>query len=198
MELRDSDKEWQKDAPMLASISRSTPFSVPDGYFDTLSEQLNARVLIESERLKTQNNFRVPENYFNELAHRIQNRISMESALGKEKEQGFLIPDSNLKTLHDPTLSRVGRKKLYWIGYATAACITMIIGSVIYFNSNQYTINRKLSDIPDQEIINYLQMHTTVSDNQFIIEHLNTEELQQMDNDISAQELELYINNTTL
>ena len=198
MELRDSDKEWQKNAPVLASMSRSNPFSVPDGYFDTLSEQLKARVLIESELYKTQKDFHIPENYFNELSHRIQDRISMENALGKEKKQDFLIPDRNPETLHTPASSRTGRKKSYWIGYAAAACIAMIAGSVIYFNSSQYTINRKLSDIPDQEIINYLQMHTTISDNQYIIDHLNTEELQQVSNDISTQELELYINNTTL
>ena len=66
----------------------------------------------------------------------------------------------------------------------------MLIGSVIYFNSSYYSFNKQLSGVPDQEIINYLQLHSTVSDNQFIIENLNP--------DVSAEEIEQYINNTTL
>lgn len=198
MELRDSDKEWQKDAPVLASISKDNPFTVPQGYFDTLSEQLTSRALIESKRIKDAEGFTVPEAYFSELNQRIQSRIAIESTLIKNKDQGFQVPEGYFKTLNDRIQSRIGKKKMHWFAYAAAACITMVMGSVIYFNSSQYTINRKLSDVPDQEIINYLQLHTTVNDNQFIIEHLNTEELQQVSNDISEQELELYINNTTL
>lgn len=198
MELRDSDKEWQKDAPVLASISKDNPFTVPEGYFNTLSEQLKSRALIESKQIKDSAGFTVPEAYFTGLSQRIQGRIVLESTLSKNKEQGLQLPESYFETLSDRIQARIGKKKSHWLSYAAAACITMVIGSVIYFNSSQYTISRKLSDVSDQEIINYLQLHTTVSDNQFIIEHLNTEELQQVNNDISEQELELYINNTTL
>lgn len=198
MELRDSDKEWQKDAPVLASIGRDNPFTVPAGYFESLTEQVKAQTFIESKRFNVQDEFSIPENYFIGLTQRIQSRIAIENKLNQKSEQGFSVPDEYFVNLNNRIQSRIGKKKSYWFSYAAAACITMIIGSVIYFNSSYYTISRELSDVSDQEIINYLQIHTTVSDNQYIIDHLNTEELQQVNNDISAQELELYINNTSL
>lgn len=198
MQHKDSDIEWQKDAPVLASTSRLNPFTVPAGYFETLSEQVKATALIESERFQVQDEFSLPEHYFNNLSQRINSRIAVESVLSEVKGQGFTVPDAYFNSLNSRLQSRVTKKKSYWFSYAAAACISMIIGSVIYLNSNSSAINRELSGVPDHEIINYLQIHSTVADNQYIIDHLNTEELQQVNNNISTGEIELYINNTTL
>lgn len=198
MQHKDSDIEWQKDAPVLASTSRLNPFTVPAGYFETLSEQVKAKAMIESERFQVQDEFSLPEHYFNELSQRINSRIAVESVLSEVKAQGFTVPDAYFDSLNSRIQSQLTKKKSRWFNYAAAACISMIIGSVIYLNSNSSVISRELSGVPDQEIINYLQMHSTVADNQFIIEHLSTEELQQVNNNISTGELELYINNTTL
>ena len=198
MQRKDSEIEWQKDAPVLASISRLNPFTVPTGYFETLSEQVKAKALIESERFQAQDEFPLPDQYFNDLTQRINSRIALENVLSRENEQGFTVPDAYFESLNVRIQSRITKKKTYWFSYAAAACISMIIGSVIYLNSNSSAINRELSGVPDHEIINYLQIHSTVADNQYIIDHLSTEELQQVNNNISTGELELYINNTTL
>jgi hypothetical protein len=74
----------------------------------------------------------------------------------------------------------------------------MVIGSVVYLNMKSDNISSDLSNIPDQEIINYLQIHSTVNDNQYIIENLSDEGLQQVSNDVSSQEIEQYIKNNSL
>lgn len=198
MQHKDSDIEWQKDAPVLASMSRLHPFTVPAGYFETLSEQVKAKALIESERFQVQDEFSLPEHYFDQLTQKINSRIAVEGVLSEIKGEGFTVPDGYFNSLSSSIQSKVTKKKSYWFSYAAAACISMIIGSVIYLNLNSSGINRELSGVPDQEIINYLQLHSTVADNQYIIDHLSTEELQQVNNNISTGELELYINNTTL
>lgn len=73
-----------------------------------------------------------------------------------------------------------------------------MIATGIYFSSETYNFNEKLSEVPDQEIINYLQAHSTAGDTPFIIETLNPDKLDQVTPDVSAEDLELYINSTTL
>lgn len=198
MQYKDSDKEWQKDAPIFASMNRLNPFSVPAGYFERLSEQVKAKALIESERFEAKDEFLLPDHYFEELTQRINSRIAIESVLSRVNEQGFTVPVGYFESLNSRIQSRVTKKKSYWLGYVAAASISLIIASVIYLNSNSSVINRELSRVPDHEIINYLEIHSTVADNQYIIDLLSTEDLQQVNNNISTGELELYINSTTL
>jgi len=73
-----------------------------------------------------------------------------------------------------------------------------MIATAIYYSSNTYNFNKQLSEIPDQEIINYLQAHSTAGDTPFIIENLNSGQMEAVTPDVSAEELELYINSTTL
>jgi hypothetical protein len=147
-------------------------------------------------------------NYFEELPERIQNRIALESLNTPVLIDGFTVPEDYFSTLSGRINSRLDQKKpvnkrvrtLFssWMSYAAAACITLLIGSVIYFNSSYYSFNKQLSSVPDQEIINYLQMHSTINDNQFIMENISAEGLQQITTDVSSEEIEQYINNTTL
>lgn len=208
MELNDKDIDWLKEAPTLASIGRDIPFTVPSGYFESLSDHLRALALAESLSSDKQEEFSVPLNYFEELPARIQNRIALENINTLVSSDGFTVPENYFSKLSERINSRLDQNKsenkpvrsLFssWISYGAAASITMLIGSVIYFNSSYYSFNKQLSGVPDQEIINYLQLHSTVSDNQFIIENLNPDGLQQITTDVSSEEIEQYINNTTL
>lgn len=208
MELNNRDKDWQKDTPNLAAAGKKIPFTVPSGYFDDLSAKLKARVLIESVRFGNTEEFPLPENYFEQLPGRISERISLENIRAIPSE-GFTVPDDYFSTLTARINSRVEEPPLKqkrtirnlfnsWIGYSAAACITLVTASVIYFNSTSYVVGHELSRIPDQEIINYLQVHSTAYDTPYIIENLNTEKLEQVSSDISEDELEQYINNITL
>lgn len=209
MELNDRDIDWQKDAPTLAAVGKAIPFTVPSGYFEELSENLNYMVRIESLRAGGPDGFIIPENYFEELASRIEDRVSVENIKALAPSEGFTLPEGYFAGLSERINTRVKEsstqqntpvRRLFTsrAGYAAAACITVMIATGIYFNSDTHNFNEQLSEVPDEEIINYLQAHSTAGDTPFIIENLNPEELEQVNPEVSADELELYINTTTL
>jgi len=206
MKSEDSNMEWEKEAPTLAAMKRVNPFVVPSGYFESLSEEVNARILIESARFETAEEFNIPANYFENLSSRIEERIAIEDIQSIVPFTGFSVPETYFTDLSERIQSKLTEQKpekkknvfKSWISYSAAACITLVLGTALYFNSTGYTIGRDLSAVPDQEIINYLQIHSTVNDNQYIIENLSDDGLQQVSSDVSSQEIEQYINNTTL
>ena len=208
MELNERDINLQKEAPTLAAIGNGIPFTVPSGYFEQLSDRLNSRVYIESFRFDDKNGFNIPENYFEELPSRIKNRISVENLRTQVPSEGFSLPEGYFAKLSERIISSVEnsserktpvrRLDTSLVSYAAAACITVMIATGIYFSANTYNLNKQLSEIPDQEIINYLQAHSTAGDTPFIIENINPDEMEAVTSDVSAEELELYINSTTL
>ncbi len=208
MELNERDIDWQKEAPTLAAIGNAIPFTVPSGYFEDLSTKLKSRVLIESMLVNDQDGFKVPHNYFEDLTSSIENNVSVENIRALAPSEGFALPEGyfaglseriNLR-LEESAKRKTPVRSLFtsWVSYAAAACITAMIATGIYFNSNTYNFNEKLAEVPDQEIINYLQAYSTAGDTPFIIENLNPDELEHVTPDVSAEELEQYIKSTTL
>ena len=206
MKLEDSDRKWAKDAPTLAAMQRVNPFVVPSGYFESLTDQLNSRILIESARFESAEKFNIPADYFQKLPSRIEERIAIETIQSMVPSTGLTVPEAYFTNLSERIQSKLAeqrpeiKKNIFksWISYSAAACITLVLGTAVYLNSTGYTVSRDLSEIPDQEIINYLQIHSTVNDNQYIIENLSEDGLQQVSSDVSLNEIEQYINNTTL
>ena len=208
MELNDRDMDWFKDAPMLVDAGKEIPFTVPPEYFINLSDNINRRVLIESARFENEEEFITPPGYFEQLSLRIQNRISLENIKTLVPSSGFKVPADYFLNLPErislklekPAKANTPVRNLLtsWISYAAAACITVMIATGIYFNSSNYQFGQQLSKVPDQEIINYLQVHSTAGDTPFIIENINPDELEQINTDVSSEELEQYINDNTL
>lgn len=207
MKTENSDKDWLKEAPTLAKISRANPFAVPSVYFESLNESLNALVKLEILRFENDDEFNLPENYFNNLAERIEDRLALQLIQDLAPAEGFKVPDSyftsfteriNLRI--DEKIAPAVQKNLFpsWIRYSAAASIIFVIAISIYFNSSIYVFNQQLSKVPDQDIINYLQVHSTVSDNQYIIENISEDGLQQVSTEVSEEDIEQYINSTTL
>jgi hypothetical protein len=207
MKTENSDKDWLKEAPTLAKISRENPFSVPSAYFESLNENLNILAKLESVRFENEDEYNLPENYFNQLAGRIEDRITIDTIQNLAPADGFKVPDSYFSSLTERINSRIEEKKApaklknmfpSWIRYSAAASVVFVIGIFFYFNSSSYVFNQQLSKVPDQDIINYLQFHTTVNDNQYLIEHVTEDGLQQVSTDVSEEDIEQYINSTTL
>jgi hypothetical protein len=207
MKTENSDKDWLKEAPTLAKISRENPFTVPSAYFESLNENLNTLAKLESVRFENEDEFSLPENYFNQLTERIEDRIAIEAIHNLAPAEGFKVPDAYFTSLTERINSRIEEKKApaklknmfpSWIRYSAAASVVFVIGIFFYFNSSSYVFNQQLSKVPDQDIINYLQFHTTVNDNQYLIEHITEDGLQQVSTDVSEEDIEQYINSTTL
>lgn len=207
MKIENSDKDWLKEAPTLAKISRENPFTVPSAYFESLNENLNTLAKLENARFENEDEFNLPENYFNQLAGRIEDRIAIDTIQNLAPADGFKVPDAYFGSLAERINSRIDEKQApaklkemfpSWIRYSAAASVVLMIGIFFYFNSSSYVFNKQLSKVPDQDIINYLQFHSTVNDNQYLIEHITEDGLQQVSADVSEEDIEQYINSTTL
>jgi hypothetical protein len=207
MKTKNSNTDWLKEAPSLAKISKENPFSVPSTYFETLNENLNALAMLESARFENEEEFKLPESYFNELADRINDRIAIETIQNLVAGNGLKVQDSYFNDLADRINNKIAETNApsksevmfrSWIRYSAAASIVLLTGIFIYLNSSSYVFKQQLSKVPDQDIINYLQFHSTVNDNQFLIDNITEGSLEQVSNDISEEDIEAYINSTLL
>jgi hypothetical protein len=147
-------------SPTLAAIDKINVFSVPESYFDNLSQRISTSVFL-NEYPRAQAG-EVPHNYFDELSNKIILKIKNAdaAALSAEDETKnishllnslkdkhvFNVPEGYFHTLGEQVLSKIkpksakvvslhsGRK---WLRYVAAAVITILvgIGALQLFNS---------------------------------------------------------------
>ena len=101
------NREWLNDYMSLKQVNPNNPFTVPDGYFDELEQQIVS--YIKLDELKTgspSNGFAVPENYFDKLSNNINARIAIEEAADKETT-GFTVPEGYFDELSQQIQSRI-------------------------------------------------------------------------------------------
>lgn len=101
------NREWLNDYMSLKQVNPNNPFTVPDGYFDELEQQIVSYIKLDG--LKTgspSNGFVVPENYFEELSDNINSRIILEETADKEAA-GFTIPEGYFDELSQNIQSRI-------------------------------------------------------------------------------------------
>jgi len=99
------NREWINDYMSLKQVNPNNPFTVPEGYFDSLNEIILSKIRLE-ELKNNSTGFTVPENYFDELAGNIQARINLEEALDKETT-GFTVPENYFDELASNIQSRI-------------------------------------------------------------------------------------------
>jgi len=107
MSSEKGNREWLDEYMSLKQVNPNNPFTVPDGYFDELEQQIVS--YIKLDELKTgspSNGFAVPENYFDELSNNISSRIAIEEAADKEAT-GFTVPEGYFDELSQNLQSRV-------------------------------------------------------------------------------------------
>jgi len=101
------NKDWLNDYELLKQVSRANPFTVPDGYFDDLSDRIMS---LKNIRTYRENNpgdgFTVPANYFEDLTANMQSRKVIDDAAGKEGT-GFIVPDGYFEVLTSNIESRI-------------------------------------------------------------------------------------------
>jgi hypothetical protein len=100
------NKDWINDYMSLKQVNSNNPFTVPDGYFDNLSDRIEAyKNITELTGNSAGNGFTVPAGYFDELTGNIQSRIAIEEALSADT--GFTIPEGYFDNLTQQIQSRV-------------------------------------------------------------------------------------------
>jgi hypothetical protein len=120
-------------------------FQVPEGYFDLLSEKIEAKKGDQNKEIRLENipkleeSYQVPEGYFDGLIEKIEER----------------------KDVEDNVVSFRKTRIRIWGGIVAAACVAMVIVSVINFGNNssvndgialENSLSIRLKNVPDNEI----------------------------------------------
>lgn len=177
------NNEWKEEAPYLAGLKKENPFSVPENYFDALSETIVNSVYVSGlkEGIAVPG-FTVPDQYFSSL----HDRIAAETSLlnGLPSSEGFSVPDQYFQQLQSKILDRVAVEKqtpaaieeeiavvktvpavkakskivrLWHSGllkYASAACFVLATTFGLYLNQqHQITSSAAANDIANEQML---------------------------------------------
>jgi hypothetical protein len=176
----------------------SAGFTVPDAYFENMKEQVLS--VIQLEALRTPNeSFSKSDEFFKEQQDIIAARIKINEYA--EHGSGFSVPDNYFNKLADHINEKIGIKealvqprpakvknmftKAAW-KYAVAASVVVALTTGIFVKQYQaaHTVQAQLSNLSDEDIENYLNIHADSYDNHIILEN-------------SASDSELDIENQT-
>ncbi|MDB4919950.1 MAG: hypothetical protein JWQ54_1933 [Mucilaginibacter sp.] len=175
-----------KNLDELKSKGSFGDFTVPDNYFEELTGNIESRIAVESVLNTTDPGFTVPDGYFDSLQQQIRSRILVEEALGEPAEL-FTVPEGyfdklNKKILNNTVNQNAAKsrgiiKRLYTstaFKYATAACFALALGGGILLSEltgsvvehKSTFLHKELSNVPVDDIKNYLQLNLDPSDTQ--------------------------------
>jgi hypothetical protein len=206
MDLNEMNENWQKEAPKLAAMERNNPFLVPEGYFDEMHKQVQAQISIHQFD-KQQDFFQVTDEYFDSLTDQITSRVKLEHLVGSADEEVFSVAENYFNSLEQKINTKIGIKaqepttvrKLSspWLTYAAAACITAILTFGIYTfrTSNTDNVESQIAQLPEEEIVNYLQLYSDAGDVPVIVGGSveNVPEVSELLPEISDSEIEKYL-----
>lgn len=203
---KDIADELEGIAPGFNLPPAPPPYSVPDGYFNALPEQVMQRIrsleadpvqeeletlsplLADARGTSPRQPLSTPKGYFNDLSEKIMAGINQ-------------YQETPAKVV--PMQSR--RRYLSW---AVAACLIGLIGVSAVFllrqnAGNGNNIATQLAGVSDQEIVEYLQAHSDAFDNDAIFSNVSNvevaEELPRIStslNDLPAEAIEKYLENS--
>lgn len=155
---------------------------------------------------KNKNPFSIPEGYFEELEADILCRVREENLKESVSEAGFGVPIGYFETLQHQILEKVNPqrpretiiRKLVGsaaIRYAAAACVLFV--SVFMIKDALMDNGNPLADIPEQELIHYLQMYGNTQDAMLFREHaVMDRSFSDLEAEISSNDIEWYLENT--
>jgi len=168
-------------------------FTVPDEYFDDMQAQISARIAVE-ESLEEGEGFTVPDQYFSKLQDAI---LAKTTGVAEDAPVVQLNPAPQ----QQQTAQRRGMvRRLISSGvfkYATAACLVLAVGTTWLINRYESPeavhkrsyIHKALSNVSDEDIIDYLQLHMDAADTRGVMD-----EADQINTDnTSADDLKEYL-----
>jgi hypothetical protein len=173
-------------------------FAIPGGYFEQLTNNIQSRINIEAAVNAEETGFTVPQNYFDNLQQQITSRIAVEEMMEANTPE-FAVPDSYFEKLNQNILNKTVNKEVVirktivrklWASntfkYATAACLALIIGTGAFLREaqpvthTQTLLHKQVSNIPVDEIKDYLELNMDANDTRGIIDNdkqINTDAL---------------------
>jgi hypothetical protein len=198
LEAENIGEELKLLSPMLASVSKEMPYSVPAGYFDGLEEKLMQSVREGSDYqtaeeeintlspllggLNKQMPYSLPQNYFETLAGDIGSKLN-------NKTETKVVSISNRK----------------WLRYAAAAVVTGVIALAGFFYLNtkfnsdpsrsfakfEKKLNKEIKKTSDKELNEFIQ--STGLDGTEKVQINPKEEVKDMLKDVPDTELKKFL-----
>ncbi|MEE1945483.1 hypothetical protein VRU48_10210 [Pedobacter sp. KR3-3] len=195
--MKDNENmEWEKEAAFLASLPRTTPYRVPDNYFDHLQLHINQSVFVDGLMQKEDQGFTVPQNYFEDLALQIEDRIATDQLRTLTATDGFKTPEGYFEKLQANILSQTAASRpkpktiRLWqsdlMKYVSAACFIVLTASGLYLNQQNTLKQTRKAELANEQMLYDI-------DESVIIEHL--QEGQTANASASDTEMENYILN---
>jgi len=146
-EKNDILKELEDLGSPLARFPRTTPYLVPDGYFDQLSSCLLMAGMEQDAGLPftKMNAFTIPEGYFGQFPV-----AALEAAKAEHSTGTKVIP--------------IRKRPVLELKWAAAAILIACVGMGVYNLTTQTSYERELSHIPEGTIYSYVQQHMDESE----------------------------------
>ncbi|MVN20950.1 hypothetical protein [Mucilaginibacter arboris] len=168
-------------ADELSKKLPSAGFIIPDGYFKNMEEQILS--VVKLEEIRPTETYIKSDQFFEEQQSIIAARIKINEYA--ENGSGFTVPDNYFNDLTNRIIQKTGIKEVQqpakvrslftraaW-KYATAACIAVAVATGFFIKQYQsaHNVQMQLSNLPDADIENYLQIHADTYDNHVILEN---------------------------
>jgi hypothetical protein len=163
MKKKDENMEWEMEAPHLASLPRTTPYSAPDNYFSDLTTRINQSVFVDGLMQKENQGFTIPQNYFEDLGIQIENRIAVDQLMALAKTDGFKTPVNYFDKLNADILSKtsgtVQKTKVVrlwqtdFMKYASAACFILLTASGLYINQQNTLKETRTAELANEQML---------------------------------------------
>jgi len=181
------------------SLRHKNAFAVPEGYFDTLPNEIQTKLFVERKNLPKETGFSVPKNYFDELTEEIQARVAIERIKEHAEGDAFSVPLGYFESLSAQINQKIekqtkdkdrNRKKTVKpgifislkrrIAYAAAACVIGVLSVAGYFHLSktqniQDNHHYSLSEISEDDIINYLLQSAGEEDVFYLSQYFDAE-----------------------
>lgn len=212
----DIQEELKALNSVLAGMSRAMPYFVPEGYFETLDGEINARRMAMSKPdpmllLPKSMPYHMPEGYFEDIAANIKALVqepepSIDRNLPHEVPAGYFeqLPElvlqkakaASQKKSRVISLGAIISKNVRW---AAAAIVLMGIGAGIYkYNSVSKTYNTQqaLAGLSRDSINVYVQQNIDEYDLETITAALNPSDMKTATGKLTEEEIKNYLDET--
>ena len=178
--MKEGERKRDMEDFFLNKNLKDNPFRVPENYFEELNQKLSS--LNNIHELEKETEWQVPEQYFDQLEGQIMAQINLPD---KQKDANFQVPEGYFESLEAKIIAQTSEKKetpvkmMSFARYAAAAAILIFCALSFYFIDNSQTsINKELANIPDQEIVEYLEYSSDPNDMTLIIENASIEDFE--------------------
>lgn len=183
--MKEKNTNYQRtEGNDLPESLRVSPFRTPEDYFTKLNQQISSQLNVEKELTDIGSPFSVPTDYFENLTGQIQQKIFLEELKKEVPAAGFTVPDGYFSSLplkiqekvksvaeddngQQPKVIRL-KKRRTWVKYVAAASILVAGVSGFFSLQNKSgfseTDGYSLSNISEDEIINYLVLSAEADD----------------------------------